>query len=220
MEEPGGAASPSDLDVLRRARSGEWEAFETLVGRFEPRVFRLASRILRQREDAEDATQQTFINVMENLERFREEASVSTWILRIATNQALGMLRKRRTRSTVRLETEGRRGDDETPTPHPEFVAQWRDDPADLAERNEVKELLAEALEELDEKYRLVFVLRDVEQFSTKETAELLGISPSNAKVRLLRARLQLRERLTRALGDEATRLTPGEHEHPENPVT
>jgi RNA polymerase sigma-70 factor (ECF subfamily) len=211
---------PRDLELLRNARQGKWEAFEALVARFEPRVFRLAWRILQQRQDAEDATQQTFINVMEHLDQFREEASVSTWILRIATNQALATLRKRRRRETVPLEIQAGPGDDETPMPHPEFIAQWRDDPVGLAQRNEVKELLAQALSELDEKYRVVFVLRDVEQLSIKETAELLGITPSNVKVRLLRARLQLRERLTRVLGDEATRLEPADHDHPENHVT
>lgn len=214
------SASPSDLDLLRNARKGQWEAFEELVARFEPRVFRLTWRILQHREDAEDATQQTFISVMESLDRFREEASVSTWILRIATNQALAMLRKRRGRSTVRLETEPSPGDDETPLPHPDFVAQWREDPAELAERSEVRELVAQSLEELDEKYRLVFVLRDVEQFSTKETAELLGITVPNVKVRLLRARLQLRERLTRALGDESTRLELADHHETGDAVT
>jgi RNA polymerase sigma-70 factor (ECF subfamily) len=207
------STSPSDLELLRSAREGQWEAFEALVARLEPRVFRLTWRILQQREDAEDATQQTFINVMEHLDQFREEAAVATWVLRIATNQALAMLRKRRGRNTVRLDTQPNHGDEETPMPHPEFIAQWRDDPAELAERSEVKELLGQALAELDEKYRVVFVLRDVEQFSTKETAELLGISESNVKVRLLRARLRLRERLTRALGDESTRLTP-DHDH------
>jgi RNA polymerase sigma-70 factor (ECF subfamily) len=220
MEAEQNGTAPSDLELLRAAREGRWEAFEELVTRFEPRVLRLAWRILQQREDAEDATQQTFINVMEHLDQFREEASVSTWILRIATNQALQTLRKRRRRETVPLETQTGRGDDDTPLPHPEFIAQWRDDPVELAQRNEVKELLAQALGELDEKYRVVFVLRDVEQYSTKETAELLEITPSNVKIRLLRARLQLRERLTRVLGDEATRMEPADHEHPENHVT
>jgi len=212
MEGMESGTSPSDLELLRSAREGRWEAFEALVARFEPRVFRLTWRILQQREDAEDATQQTFINVMEHLDQFREEAAVGTWILRIATNQALATLRKRRGRNTVSLDTPPNRGDDETPMPHPEFIAQWRDDPAELAERREVKELLGQALSELDEKYRVVFVLRDVEQFSTRETAELVGISESNVKVRLLRARLRLRERLTRVLGDESTRLTPDHH--------
>jgi len=213
MEGIDSGTSPTDLELLRSARQGRWDAFEALVERFEPRVFRLARRILQHREDAEDATQQTFINVMEHLDQFREEAAVATWILRIATNQALATLRKRRGRGTVPLETHSTPGDDETPMPHPEFIAQWRDDPADLAERSEVKELLGQALSELDEKHRVVFVLRDVEAFSTRETADLLGISESNVKVRLLRARLRLRERLTRTLGDESTRLAP-DHDH------
>ena len=98
--------------------------------------------------------------------------------------------------------------------PHPEFIAPWQDDPADLAQRAETRRLLNGALAELDEKYRVVFLLRDVEGFSTQETADMLEISISNAKIRLLRARLQLRERLTQALGDEATRLIPS-HDHP-----
>jgi RNA polymerase sigma-70 factor (ECF subfamily) len=220
MEVNPSSTSPSDLDLLRRAREGQWEAFEELVARFEPRVFRLTWRILQHREDAEDATQQTFISVMEGLDGFREEASVSTWVLRIATNEALAMLRKRRRRSAIPLERESSPSDNETPLPHPDFVAQWREDPAELAQRSEIRELVAQALEELDEKYRVVFVLRDIEQFSTKETAELLGISVPNVKVRLLRARLQLRERLTRALGDESTRLEPADHPEMGDPVT
>ncbi len=195
------AESQTDLDLIRRARVGEWEAFETLVNRLEPRVFALSMRLLRQRQDAEDATQQTFLKVMESLDSFREEASVATWVLRIATNHALTMLRKRRPDQTVRLDVASSSDGSETPLPHPQYVAQWKDDPSELAQRSEVRQLLEEALGELDEKYRVVFTLRDVEQFSTRETAEIIGISESNVKVRLLRARLQLRERLTGKLG-------------------
>jgi RNA polymerase sigma-70 factor (ECF subfamily) len=205
--------SLSDLDLLRQARQGEWEAFETLMRRLEPRVFALSMRLLRQRQDAEDATQQTFIKVMENLEQFREESSVATWVLRIATNHALTMLRRRRPERNIPLEVTPQ-VDGEGPLPHPHFIAQWKNDPADLAVRAEIKQLLSEALEELEEKYRVIFTLRDIEQFSTRETAEILGISESNVKVRLLRARLQLRERLTHTLGDEATRVDPAEHPH------
>lgn len=206
---------PSDLELLRHARDGQWEAFEELVSRFEPRVFGLTRRILQQRQDAEDATQQTFLSVMEHMDRFREEASVATWILRIATNHALKILRKKRGLKTVPLETQIDSSSDEEGLRRPDFIAQWHDNPADLAERGEVMQLLREALEELDEKYRVVFVLRDIEEFSTRETAELMDISESNVKVRLLRARLQLRERLTRALGDESTQMTaPADHDH------
>lgn len=203
-----------ELDLLRRARGGEWGAFESLVNQLEPRVFALAMRLLRQRQDAEDATQQTFLKVMEKLDSFREESSVATWVLRIATNHALTMLRKRRTERNVPLDVGAPDNNTEQNLPHPEFIAYWKNNPADLAEQSEVKQMLEMALDELDEKYRVVFALRDVEQFSTRETAELLGISESNVKVRLLRARLQLRERLTHTLGDERTRVEPTEHDH------
>jgi RNA polymerase sigma-70 factor (ECF subfamily) len=205
-------AARSDEELVALAVTGEWSAFETLVARFEPRVYGLTRRILQQTEDAQDATQQTFISVMENLDRFRGEASFATWILRIATNHALKILRKRQRRVMVSLHAAG--GDDgDGELPHPEFVAQWDNNPAELAGRAEVRLLLAEALEELKEKYRVVFELRDIQGYSTRETAELLGITESNVKVRLLRARLQLRERLTRALGDESTQVSPG-HDH------
>ena len=214
METTETGQAPSDLELLSLARQGRWDAFETLVARFERRVFGVAWRILQQREDAEDATQQPFLSVMEHLDRFREESSVATWILRIATNHALKLLRKRRGLVTVPLETAGRdSSDDSDPLPHPDFIAQWQDDPADLAHRAEIRQLLNEALAEVDEKHRLVFVLRDIEGYSTQETADMLGISVANAKVRLLRARLQLRERLTRTLGDEATRIVAA-HDH------
>jgi RNA polymerase sigma-70 factor, ECF subfamily len=203
--------SRDELELLRGARSGRWEAFDALVTRFEPLVYAVAYRILQQRQDAEDAAQQTFLSVMENMQDFREESSVATWIRRIASNHALALLRKRRVRSTVSWQIQG--GEDGAELPHPEFIARWQDNPLELAQRSEVRQLLEEALAELDEKYRLAFVLRDVEEFSTREAAQMLGISEANMKVRLLRARLQLRERLTRVLGDEATRVTP-EHDH------
>jgi RNA polymerase sigma-70 factor (ECF subfamily) len=204
---------PDDMELVALALGGQWEAFETLVSRFESRVFGLTRRILQQREDAEDATQQTFLSVMENLDRFRGESSFATWVLRIATNHALKILRKRQRRRTVPLDLQGGPDGGDGELPHPDYIAQWSDDPADLAQRAEVQQLLNEALDELDEKYRLVFLVRDVQGFSTREAAEMLEITESNVKVRLLRARLQLRERLTRVLGDESTRIVP-DHEH------
>lgn len=199
-----------DLRLLRDARGGRWEAFAELVGRLEPLVLAVAYRIVQQRQDAEDVAQQTFLSAMENLDGFREQSSVSTWIRRIATNHALALLRKRRVRSALSLDRGISDQDgDGAAVPHPEFIAHWRDNPSALAERAEVRQLLDQALADLEEKYRLVFVLRDVEEFSTREAAELLGISESNVKVRLLRARLQLRERLTQTLGDESTRVAP-----------
>ncbi len=205
---------PIDVEgeLVRRARAGDFEAFEALVARYERRVYGLALRIVRHRQDAEEVVQQTFLSVIEHLAGFREEASFYTWLMRIATNHALALLRKRSNRATVALRDDIA-SDEGEGLPRPEFIAQWRETPDEIAQRREVRKVLDEALDGLDEKYRLVFLLRDVEGLSTAETAEALGISEANVKVRLLRARLMLREKLTRMFGDEAKRLAPHAHE-------
>lgn len=198
-----------DLELVRRAQAGEFAAFEELVGRFQNRVYALAYRIVGEAHDAEDVTQQTFLSLVEHVRAFRGESAVAGWVLRIAANHALKLLRKRRGLPTVPLTNAGEPDECYADIPHPDFIAPWRDDPADLAERHEVRELIDRALAELDAKYRVVFVLRDVEGFSVKETAETLGLTEANVKVRLLRARLALRERLTRTLGDQTARVFP-----------
>jgi RNA polymerase sigma-70 factor, ECF subfamily len=203
-----------DTELVHRAKAGELAAFEELAQRYERQVYTLALRMLRHEQDAEDATQQTLLSALEHLEQFREEASFSTWLLQIATHAALKTIRKRKGLDTISLEEATTpRGADET-TPHPEFIADWRQSPAELAERNDIRALLDEALAELDEKHRLVFLLRDVEGLTIGETAKALGLSEANVKVRLLRARLRLRERLTRTLGDPAKALAPHQHDH------
>ncbi len=203
--------APSDAELVQQAKAGDLEAFEALTTRYERKVYSLAMRILRQEQDAEDVTQQTFISLLEHLHGFRGEASFSTWLLRIATHAALKILRKRRGLPTVSLEAATEPQENFDTIPHPEYIADWRQSPEELVHQNEIQRLLEEAFEQLDEKHRLVFLLRDLEGLSVKETAEALGLSEANVKVRLLRARLQLREHLTRVLGDEHTRL---EHHH------
>jgi len=204
------SADEDELLMLRRAQTGDFKAFEELVDRFQSRVYGVAYRILGQAQDAEDVVQQTFLSLIENIETFRGESAVATWVLRIATNFALKILRKKRGLPTVELTR-----DEDTigSVPHPDFIAQWQQAPEDLAQRAELRVLLDQAIAELDDKYRVVFVLRDIEGLSTQETAETLDLSESNVKVRLLRARMQLRERLTRELGDHATQVMP-EHRH------
>ena len=203
-----------DAELVRVAKSGDLDAFEALTNRYEQRVYGLAMRMLRQEQDAEDVTQQTFLSVLENLEGFRGEASFSTWVLRIASHAALKIIRKRKGLNTVSLEEATESSDDSSSIPHPEFIADWRQSPEHLVEQNEVRRLLDEALARLDEKHRLVFLLRDVEGLSVRETAEALDLSEGNVKVRLLRARLQLREELTRVLGDPARQLVRSHHHH------
>lgn len=203
------ASASDDLALLRLAQTGDFAAFEGLVVRLQGRVYSVAYRILGQAADAEDVVQQTFLSLIEHLDSFRGESTVLSWVLRIATNFALKILRKRRGLPTVTLESE----ESYANIPHPDYVASWRDPPERLLETAELRQLLDSAISELDDKYRTVFVLRDIEGFSTQETSATLNISESNVKVRLLRARMQLRERLTKELGDEMTRVQP-DHRH------
>ena len=203
-----------DAELVRRAKAGELDAFETLTNRHEQRVYSLALRMLRHEQDAEDVTQQTFLSAVEHLAGFREEASFSTWLLRIATHAALKVIRKRKGLPTVSLEEMTETQEGYEGIPHPEFIADWRQSPEELVQNNEIQRLLDGALAELDENHRVVFLLRDVEGMSVKETADSLGLSEANVKVRLLRARLQLRERLTRKLGDPMRQLVRPAHSH------
>jgi len=203
-----------DAELVRRAQGGELDAFEALTNRYEQRVYSLALRMLRHEQDAEDVTQQALLSALENLRGFRGEASFATWLLRIATHAALKLIRKRKGLDTVSLEEATEPGDDYDSIPHPEYIADWRQSPERLVHKNEIRRLLDQALAKLDEKHRLVFLLRDVEGLSVKETAEALGLSEANTKVRLLRARLQLREELTRTLGDPQRQVAGNRHDH------
>jgi len=208
-----------ELRLFRQARTGDFLAFEGLVWRLQNRVHALALRILgpSRTHDAEDVVQQTFLGMIEHLEDFREESTVAAWVLRIAANHALKILRRERVLPMQPYEESTQ--ESFASLPHPSYIARWRNDPADLAQDAEVRQLVDKALAELDDNYRLIFVLRDIQGLSTEETAHALDLTPSNVKVRLMRARLQLRERLTRALGDPATRLIPDHHHGEDHPA-
>ena len=199
--------------MVRAAQAGELTAFETLVDRYERRVYSNAFLILRHQQDAEDVTQQTFLSAIQHLNEFRGEATFETWLLRICTYAALKIIRKRYAVPFTSLEASTQTEERIEGVPHPEFIADWRESPEQLVERSETQRMLDKALAELDEKHRLVFVLRDVQQLSIKETAEALGLTEANTKVRLLRARLHLRESLTRELGDLTRQLKPHDHD-------
>lgn len=203
-----------NAELVRRSKAGDLAAFEELTTRHERQIYSLAYRILQNPHDAEDVTQQAFLSAVENLAKFREESSFATWLQRIATFAALKVIRKRKGLDTVSLEQATEPGEDCDSIPHPEYIADWKQSPEQLVERNETWRLLDEALATLDDKHRLVFLLRDVEGLSVRETAEALGLTEANVKMRLLRARLQLREQLTRTLGDPATRIQRGHHHH------
>ncbi|MBK9579241.1 MAG: sigma-70 family RNA polymerase sigma factor [Fibrobacterota bacterium] len=189
--------------LVLRAKSGDFDAFDLLVKRCEKRVWTVAWRLLGTREDTENVVQSAFIKALESLETFRGESSFCTWVGRIANRKALDVLRKRKREKTSSLD-ELTTDDDFTPIAHPELLVDWREDPARGVEREELRQILDKALAKLPVNLRAIFVLRDVDGMDTAQAAEELGISVGNAKVRLLRARLRLREELTRAFGGEA----------------
>src|SRR3954454_5170932 len=189
--------------LVAQAREGDTQAFGDLVRRYEGKIFRLAQHITQNREDAEDVLQETFLKAYEHLDQFKGDAKFYTWIVRIAVNQALMKLRRRKTDRSVSIDETIDTGED-TVTRE---IAAWGEDPEERFSRDELGEILDGAVESLEPLYRSVFVLRDIEELSTEETAEALGLSVPAVKSRLLRARLQLREKLTRFFkrkGDDA----------------
>jgi RNA polymerase sigma-70 factor (ECF subfamily) len=204
-------ATDNDQELLHRARGGDFDAFEQLVGRYEGLVYSHVYSILRHAQDTEDVVQTTFVKALENLDTFREEAAFKTWLMRIAANTALKLLnRKARTEVSLDQATDP---DAEGHIAHPDYIADWGENPEQRFARRETQRILREALAELPDNQRVVFVLRDLHGLSVAETAEALNISRANVKVRLLRARLALREGLTRVFGADRQRLSP-DHNH------
>ena len=183
-----------ELALVHAAKAGDVSAFEQLVKRYDRNVFRIAQHITQNREDAEDVVQDAFLKAYENLEQFQENSKFYTWLVRIAVNESLMKLRKRRTDKTVSLDQDIETEEDTMPRE----VADWSPNPEQLYKQGELKEILTKTINGLPASFRTVFVLRDVEGLSTEETAEALGLSIPAVKSRLLRARLQLRERLNK----------------------
>src|SRR3954453_2930306 len=186
---------PTDESVLvDAARKGDIGAFEQLVKRYDRNVFRIAQHITQNREDAEDVVQDAFLKAYQNLGQFQGNSKFYTWLVRIAVNEALMKLRKRKTSKTVSMDEDVETEDGSVPRE----VADWSPNPEQLFGQSELSDILAKTIQGLPTGFRTVFVLRDVEGLSTEETAETLGLSVPAVKSRLLRARLQLRERLSR----------------------
>ena len=157
-------------------------------------MFRIAQHITQNREDAEDVVQDAFLKAYTNLQQFQEQSKFYTWLVRIAVNEALMKLRRRRPERTVSLDEDIKTEDDSVPRE----VADWAPNPEQLYTQGELKEILGKTIQGLPPSFRTVFVLRDVEGLSTEETADALDLSIPAVKSRLLRARLQLRERLNK----------------------
>jgi len=180
--------------LVARARAGDQSAFTTLVDHYQRKIYRVGKNITQNNEDAEDVLQETFLKAYEHLAGFQGNSKFYTWIVRIAVNEALMKLRKRKGDRFVSLDEPIETGEEEVTRE----VAVWDDDPEQRYSRDEMQRILDGAVDDLKPDFRTVFVLRDIEELSTEETAEALGISVPAVKSRLLRARLALREKLTR----------------------
>ena len=183
-----------EAPLVARAKAGDSSAFSELVSHYERRVFRMAKQITQNDDDAEDVLQETFLKAYTHLDNFQGNSKFYTWLVRIAVNEALMKLRKRRSDRTVPLDEPIDTGEDEMVRE----IAVWDENPEETYSREELAALLDEAVQSLKPAYRTVFLLRDIEELSIEETAEALKLSISAVKSRLLRARLQLREKLTR----------------------
>lgn len=193
----------AELELVNRAREGDGSAFSALIRQYEGKIFRLAMNITQNREDAEDVLQEAFLKAYEHLDQFQGNSKFYTWIVRIAVNQALMKLRKRKSDRSVSLDEQIDTGEDTVARE----IAAWDPDPEVQYSQDELNGILTEAIDGLAPIYRTVFTLRDVDGLSTEETAEALDLSVPAVKSRLLRARLQLRDKLTRFFkrkGDDA----------------
>jgi RNA polymerase sigma-70 factor (ECF subfamily) len=194
----------SDEKLVSLVQGGNYDAFEELVKRYEGKIYGHSLRLLGNQQDAEDVLQETFLNAFRGLGDFRGDSTFSTWIYRIATNNALMKLRKAKRKF----------GEFNEDLPPPEVLKKipsgdFDMSPGDVLLEKELLDKLSSAVDRLPEKYRTIFLLRDVEEFSTQKTAEILGISTSAVKSRLHRARIFLREALS-YIFDEGTSKRDG----------
>ncbi|MGH9470890.1 MAG: sigma-70 family RNA polymerase sigma factor [Terriglobia bacterium] len=193
-ELPQETLAKSEWDLVQEAKAGNNEAFEELVNRYEKKIYRLALRLTGNQQDAEDVLQEAFLKAFEHLADFRQDSRFYTWIVRIAVNEGLMKLRKRRSDRSEPLEAVV---DDEGQVMPREF-RDWKPNPEQLMGQEEIERILMNAAQDLSPGLRAVFFLRDVEELSTEETAEALGLTTGAVKARLFRARMQLREELSK----------------------
>jgi RNA polymerase sigma-70 factor (ECF subfamily) len=192
---------PAEIS-LEALKAGDRAEFVRLVDTYSSPIYRLGLRMLGNPQDAEDVLQNTFLNALIHLPKFEGRSSLSTWLYRIAANEALMLIRKKKPEFNLE-DTEARENDkDLRPT---QFV-DWSALPENELLSGEGKQTLDGAIQTLPESMRLVFLLRDVEGLSIRETADALGLTETNIKTRLLRARLFLREQLSTYYGERFIR--------------
>jgi RNA polymerase sigma-70 factor, ECF subfamily len=187
-------AECNDLELVHATKNGDVTAFEQLVRRYDRKLLRIAQSVTHNREDSQDAVQEAFFKAYQNLSAFRENSQFSTWLIRITLNQSLMKLRKQRATKEASLDEDFQAEGGILPME----VTDWAPNPEQLYWASELRDILIKRLRELSPILRAVFVLRDIEGLTIDQTVEVLSVSQAAVKARLLRARLQLRESLTK----------------------
>lgn len=183
----------SEQALVRRLQQGSPAAFEELVEKYARRLYSVSLRILRNKQDAEDAVQEAFLKVFESIDSFREDATLYTWLYKIATNQSLMKVRERSKKQVVSIETYLPRFEYGQ---HTETIEDWKALPDLALETKELEEFFERCLDELPEEYRLAYILKDVEKLSEEDVCRILDVSKAAMKNRVHRARLVIRKRI------------------------
>jgi RNA polymerase sigma-70 factor (ECF subfamily) len=186
-----------DIALVHACKAGDAAAFEELVKRYDTKLFRIACHITHNQEDAQDAVQEAFLKAFRKITQFRENSQFSTWLTRITINESLMKVRKQRHKQEFSID-DNFQGQDLGPS---FLLADCNASPEELYRESELRNILRRELQELRPGLRVVFVLRDIEGLSADETADVLELTPAAIKVRLWRARIKLRERLSRYFG-------------------
>ncbi|HEV2494702.1 MAG TPA: sigma-70 family RNA polymerase sigma factor [Terriglobia bacterium] len=184
----------NEATLVADARAGKTEAFTTLVRQYDRYIYRLALNITGNPQDAEDVLQESLLKAYTKLGQFHGESRFYTWLVRIAVNEALMKLRKRASEKSVSLD-DPIESDDRSVMPRE--IEDWADNPEQRYAKVELGQILNDVVRKLEPQFRTVFVLRDIENLSTEETAEIMGLSVPAVKSRLLRARLRVRDLLS-----------------------
>lgn len=196
------ATAETDDELVRRSQGDDERSFGELVNRYESKVYSLALKMLRNPEDAEDVLQDTFLRAYRGIKSFQGNSTFSTWVYRITANSALMRLRKKQL-PTVSIEDADER---EAPI----NIADWAPGPVEQLLSQETQSVMNEAIDALPAEFRQVFVLRDIEELSNADVADILDLSVAAVKSRLHRARLKVRNRLATYFGESKSRRAMG----------
>lgn len=196
-----GASTLPDAEIVKRVRAGDRGLFEILMRRHNQRIYRAARAVVKDEQEVEDVMQQAYINAFTHLHQFEERSQFSTWLTRIALNEAFGRRRRmRRSESITTMPPSAGEG----PGGFMDTITSPQPDPERQAYAQQLRRVLEEAVDTLPEAYRTVFMLRDIEGLSTSETGEGLGLGEEAVKTRLHRARALIRRAVTARLGQAA----------------